>query len=61
MKIGGPWDLPCVFPIPLGDPVALFPLFGVYDGVILLPHLCTLLGSALWSSKLAPCLSHLIG
>ena len=25
----GPWDLPCVFPIALRDPVALFPLFGV--------------------------------
>ena len=28
-KLVGPWDLPCVFPIPLRDPVALFPLFGV--------------------------------
>ena len=33
-KLVGPWDLPCVFPIALRDPVALFPLFGVYDGVI---------------------------
>ena len=30
-KLGDPG---CVFPIPLRDPVALFPLFGVYDGVI---------------------------
>ena len=28
-KLGGPWDLPCVFPIPLRATVALFPLFGV--------------------------------
>ena len=35
-KLGGPWDLPCVFPIPLRATVALFPLFGVYDGVICL-------------------------
>ena len=34
-KLGRPWDLPCVFPIPLRATVALFPLFGVYDGVIL--------------------------
>ena len=28
---------PCVFPIALRDPVALFPLFGVYDGFIPVP------------------------
>ena len=33
-KLVGPWDNPCVFPTALRDPVARFPLFGVYDGVI---------------------------
>ena len=33
-KLVGPWDPPCVSPIALRGPIALFPLFGVYDGFI---------------------------
>ena len=38
-KLVGPWDIPCVSPIALKGPMALFPLLGVYDAFIFIQYL----------------------